>query len=131
MAAEGATLSATIEHAPHAQKIERERLTGDVDLDTLLQILAGIEELHRLGYVHRDLKPANVLLVDSRWMLSDLGLILPISGITTTLTGAGSPFGTIGNERSTRSADGDALLYPSGSAVHDHGGRSRLFSASS
>jgi len=39
-----------------------------VTLEPLLHILAGLEELHRLGYVHRDLKPPNVLRVGDQWM---------------------------------------------------------------
>ena len=108
-------------------KIERDRLTGDVDLDALLQILAGLEELHRLGYVHRDLKPANVLLVGDRWMLSDLGLILPITGITTTLTGLGSAYGTMWyaapeQAQNFHSAPPQADIYSFGCILHDIAG---------
>jgi len=63
-------------------------------LDPLVQMLSGIEELHRLGFVYRDLKPQNVLRVDGAWMLSDLGLVLPPSSTTTTLTGTNSAWGT-------------------------------------
>ena len=49
-------------------------------------ILAAVEELHRLGYVHRDLKPANILFVEGKWVVSDFGLILPTMRDTTVLT---------------------------------------------
>jgi serine/threonine protein kinase len=28
----------------------------------LLQVVAGLKELHELGYIHRDLKPENIVL---------------------------------------------------------------------
>jgi len=43
------------------KKIKRDRNVGTVDAGAWQDILAAVEELHRLGYVHRDLKPANVL----------------------------------------------------------------------
>lgn len=84
---------------PHATRsltdeIDDARDRGDVPLEPLVQMLAGLEELHRLGFVHRDLKPQNVLQVDGHWMLSDLGLVLPPSSSTTTLTGTNSAWGT-------------------------------------
>ncbi len=46
--------------------------------DFLLNLCAGVAELHRLGYVHRDIKPANVMRrADGACVLIDLGLVKP------------------------------------------------------
>lgn len=75
-------------------ELDDARAAGDIPLEALVQMLGGLEELHRLGFVHRDLKPQNVLRIEGRWMLSDLGLVLPPSSTTTTLTGTNSAWGT-------------------------------------
>jgi eukaryotic-like serine/threonine-protein kinase len=75
-------------------KIEDDRRHGIIDPKPWQDILAGVEELHRLGYVHRDLKPANILLVENTWVLSDFGLILPTARETTILTSSGSAYGS-------------------------------------
>jgi hypothetical protein len=68
------------------KQIESDLAAGVVSLDPLLHILAGLEEMHRLGFVHRDLKPANVLRIGEKWMVSDLGLVLPQARDTTILS---------------------------------------------
>ncbi len=46
--------------------------------DFLLNVCAGVAELHRLGFVHRDIKPANVMRrADGACVLIDLGLVKP------------------------------------------------------
>ena len=76
------------------QKIAADRPNGIIDTEAWQDILAAVEELHRLGYVHRDLKPANVLLLGSKWVLADFGLILPIARDTTILTSSQSAYGS-------------------------------------
>ena len=75
-------------------KIEADRNGGTFDPTPWQDILAAVEELHRLGYVHRDLKPANILLVRGTWLLSDFGLILPTARDTTILTSSHSAYGS-------------------------------------
>jgi eukaryotic-like serine/threonine-protein kinase len=76
------------------QKIAADRGQGVIDTPAWQDILAAVEELHRLGYVHRDLRPANVLLVDGQWVLADFGLILPMARDTTILTSSRSAYGS-------------------------------------
>jgi hypothetical protein len=75
-------------------KIVEDRERGAFDRAPWQDILAAVEELHRLGYVHRDLKPANILCVHDAWMLTDFGLILPVARETTVLTSGESAYGS-------------------------------------
>src|SRR5690606_18365331 len=45
----------------YAEKIRMDRAAGKVDPKPIADILAGLEEIHRLGFVHRDIKPSNIL----------------------------------------------------------------------
>jgi len=50
--------------------------------EILLQVIAGLKELHALGFVHRDLKPDNIVLDNVRPIkvaLIDFDRSLPIS----------------------------------------------------
>lgn len=105
-------------------QIMRDRRSGQVTLAPLIDILAGLEELHRLGYVHRDLKPENVLRLGTSWVISDLGLIAPLYENRTNVTSTGSTWGT---ERYAapetvsdfRSATPRADIYSLGCILHD------------
>lgn len=58
-------------------------------IDILLQICAGMQEIHRLGITHRELKPENVLLTsDGQVKISDFGIAHAPSQRVLTLQGA-------------------------------------------
>jgi len=44
------------------------------------QLIAGISQIHKLGYIHRDLKPWNIILSDdhSQVKIIDFGLATPL-----------------------------------------------------
>lgn len=66
--------------------IEQYRSGTTIDVDAVADILNGLDFLHKHGFVHRDLNPKNILLHDKKWKLSDLGAVLPPTGMTVTLT---------------------------------------------
>jgi serine/threonine protein kinase len=78
----------------YEQKILADHALGTIDTAAWQDILAAVEELHRLGYVHRDLKPANVLRIGDKWVIADFGLILPMVRDTTILTSSRSAYGS-------------------------------------
>lgn len=66
----------------------------------LFDILEGLEEIHRRGFLHRDLKPANVLKFSDEdgecfYALSDFGLMAVGETDTSTLTPTGIGGGTL------------------------------------
>jgi eukaryotic-like serine/threonine-protein kinase len=106
------------------KKLMEDHATDSFDADPWQDILAAVEELHRLGYVHRDLKPANILCVGGSWVLSDFGLILPTSRETTVLTGSKSAYGSLSyaapeQARDFRNTPEQADIFALGCILHD------------
>ncbi|MCJ2101008.1 serine/threonine-protein kinase [Methylobacterium sp. E-046] len=76
-----------------------DRSLGGDPRKALFDILSGLEEIHRRGYLHRDLKPANVLQITdeagaTRYALSDFGLMAVGEDGVSTLTPSGMGGGT-------------------------------------
>jgi serine/threonine protein kinase len=54
----------------------------------IYQVVQGLEEIHKLGYVYRDLKPANILINHSgKIKLCDFGLVAPLGVIDSSVCG--------------------------------------------
>ncbi|MCY7348361.1 MAG: tetratricopeptide repeat protein [Pyrinomonadaceae bacterium] len=55
-----------------------------------LEILNGLEHLHRAGFIHRDIKPANILIRKGTFCLADFGVTREIKTHSITLHTAGT-----------------------------------------
>lgn len=109
--------------------IRADRTLGGEPRKALFDMLAGLEEIHRVGYKHRDLSPGNVLKFrddegELYYAVSDFGLMSPQAGQTTTLTDTNAAGGTIPYrapecavdfKRATALAD----IYSVGAILHD------------
>jgi eukaryotic-like serine/threonine-protein kinase len=95
----------------------------------LFHILAGLEEIHRLGYKHRDLKPQNVLKLAGLdgtplYALSDFGLMAIGEDTTATLTPTGIGGGTPAYQApecaiNFKKASARSDIYSFGAILHD------------
>lgn len=72
----------SMEYCPVADlsaRVRRQPMDVSHALDLLVQVCAGVETLHRAGYVHRDIKPGNLMLTPwRRPVLADFGTALPV-----------------------------------------------------
>jgi len=59
--------------------VDDQRLSPPIVKDLALNLLSGLETLHRSGLVHRDIKPENVIFVNNVPKLSDIGLVSSVS----------------------------------------------------
>lgn len=111
------------------KELRDDRTLGGNPKKAIFDLLAGLEEVHRLGHKHRDLSPGNVLRFrdddgSTYYAISDFGLMSPQAGVTTTLTDTNVAGGTLpyrapecatSFKRATEQAD----IYSVGAILHD------------
>jgi hypothetical protein len=62
-----------------AHRLENGPLPADEAVQLGIDLLDGLETVHRLGLAHRDVKPSNVFLLPKRALLGDFGIALAAS----------------------------------------------------
>src|SRR6266478_8068573 len=80
---EGKGLEFYIMELVNGSTLERRLEAGPVPRAEVVRIgsdlLHGLQEMHRLGFVHRDIKPSNVFVLSDRALLGDFGIARPPS----------------------------------------------------
>ncbi|SDB74659.1 protein kinase domain-containing protein [Belnapia rosea] len=126
-----------------SDEIERDRTLGGKWRSAVMDIIAGLDELHSLGMFHRDLKPQNVLQFEDPhtqepfYAISDFGFISikdsRVSELTRTGMAKGPDFYTAPEIiADLRNASTRSDIYSLGCIIHDlvgtlhYGGVNRL-----
>lgn len=78
------------------EQAERLRATPEEALLAFEAVCEGVIAIHDAGELHRDIKPKNILLLDGRWVVSDLGLAVFLERDSTILTRSSTVVGTEG-----------------------------------
>lgn len=114
--------------ASMSDDIAYDRSLGGNQINAIMDILAGLEELHSLGIYHRDLKPQNVLRLSDatgeRYVISDFGLMsikdTQLSVLTQTGMRMGSDYYTAPEiVADLRMASARSDIYSVGCILHD------------
>jgi serine/threonine protein kinase len=61
------------------RRLEAGPLRSDEVVGIGIDLLRGLQSMHRLGFVHRDIKPSNVFVLSDRALLGDFGIARPPS----------------------------------------------------
>lgn len=111
------------------EDFKNKKLNHDKKIDALMDIMAGLEAMHKFSIWHRDLKPGNVLrfgIDPSTWYyaISDFGLAsLEVSNITTltsTNMAKTSDYYTAPEiHKSLKNASAASDIYSLGCIIHD------------
>lgn len=112
-----------------ASELRVDRTLGGRAHQALFDILAGLEEIHSLGFKHRDLKPGNILKIRNpdnthRYAISDFGLMSTNNPEASVLTESHYQGGThwyAAPELATDFKRGTSLsdIYSFGAILHD------------
>lgn len=110
-----------------------DKTLGGKYMNALMDIIAGLEELHSLRYYHRDLKPANVLRFkrgngEDYYAIGDFGLMsvqqTNVSSLTQTGMRMGSDFYTAPEiVKDLKNATAQSDIFSIGCIIHDMVGK--------
>jgi hypothetical protein len=95
VAEKGGKLLMVMELADGTLEEKRDELDPAGIMDAMVQIAAGMRELHQEGLFHRDIKPRNILLFGTTWKLADFGMARDQTVGTGKPTFTGSTWGTL------------------------------------